>query len=120
MYGICTIALNENSQHLSSDSVLLPAIERLTVEVYDSSIASLRTTQLTLTTKLKPGNGQNRPVRERERERERTFLNMFVFFSLKERECTDILKAVSVYSIHVPSISIRYGDCIHFIVVQQM
>ena len=41
--------------------MLLPAIERLTVEVNDSSIASLRATQLTLTSKLKPGNGQNGP-----------------------------------------------------------
>ena len=56
------IVLNENSQHLRCDSVLLAAIERLTVEVNDSSIASLRATQLTFTTKLKPGNGQNRPM----------------------------------------------------------
>ena len=84
--------------------MLLSAIERLTVKVNNGSIASLRATQLTLTTKLKPGNGQNGPGcvkkeeegggggieggrererggREREREREGD-QSMFIPFSL--------------------------------------
>ena len=59
---LCLYQLLFNSQQLGSDSVLLSAIEWLTVEVNDGSIASLRTTQLTLTTKLKPGHSHNRPV----------------------------------------------------------
>ena len=99
MIGIDALALQyiqstklNDSQHLCGDSVLLPAIERLTVEINDSSIASLRAAQLTLTTKLKPGNGHNGPgcvkkekegggEREGEREREGD-QSMFIPFSL--------------------------------------
>ena len=70
--------------------MLLPTIKRLTVKVNNGSIASLRATQLTLTTKLKPGNGQNGPGcvkkeekggREREKERKGD-QSMFIPFSL--------------------------------------